>query len=208
MDAAAGLFRSRPGCPFSSPLALCVFPASAPSVPTLPPVIGAPPRLAPCSAPASRSPRCSSAPGGRRLVARCSSRGARACSASRSVVPPGPPSRSRRVSRRQAVAGFPAPDRRPCSAALPLSLRSFGRPPPAAPPFVFCACRLRRPCSRPLRSRSRTVRPGRSLASLPRSPGSASAAVAPFRAVLAASPPWCSASPRTRAAASRPPVIP
>lgn len=80
MDAAAGLFRSRPGCPFSSPLALCVFPASAPSVPTLPPVIGAPARLAPCSAPASRSPRCGSAPGGRRLVARCSSRGAYACS--------------------------------------------------------------------------------------------------------------------------------
>lgn len=80
MDAAAGLFRSRPGCPFSSSLALCVFPASAPSVPTLPPVIGAPARLAPCSAPASRSPRCGSAPGGRRLVARCSSRGAYACS--------------------------------------------------------------------------------------------------------------------------------
>lgn len=80
MDAAAGLFRSRPGCPRASPPALCVFPASAPSVPTLPPVIGAPARLAPCSAPASRSPRCSSAPGGRRLVARCSSRGAYACS--------------------------------------------------------------------------------------------------------------------------------
>lgn len=90
----------------------------------------------------------------------------------------------------------------------PRPLRSLGRGPPAAPPFVFCALWLRRPCSRSLRSRSRTVRPGRSLASLPRSPGSASAAVAPFRAVLAASPPWCSASPRTRAAASRPPMIP
>lgn len=204
MDAAAGLFMSRPGARRASPPALCVLPASPPSAATLPPVY-----RCSCARPSLfrarlRSPSCGSAPGGRRLVGPCSSRGARACSASRSVVPPGPPSRPRRVSRRQAVAGFPAPDRRPRSAALPLSLRSFGRPPPAAPPFVFCALWLRRPCSRSLRSRSRTVRRGRSLASLPLSPASASAASASFRADCAPAGRRCSASPRTLGAASRP----